>query len=181
MVRTGGLWRIFALIAVVGVVGVASAALAASAPPHDGPWSIRAYSFGVGPGLKPIDQFTGSFKVTRGGSTVTDMRGVTGTANHSGCNAHVQLKSVGNAVIKHVADSTAGSDYYWVGTGNELWEKVKFTALARGSKHAVTTVASLRIWFPGGVGDYPQGVGIGNLEVASSAVGVVCNLNFDVR
>jgi hypothetical protein len=163
------------------VLGVCAVALAATAAPHDGPWAIRAYSFGVGPGLKPSDQFTGSFKVTGGGRVVTDVRGVTGTANHSGCNAHVQLKSVGNAVIKHVTDSSTGTDYYWVGTGTELWEKVKFKALARGSKHAVTTVASLRIWFPGGVGDYPQGVGIGNLEVTGSAVGVACNLNFDVR
>jgi hypothetical protein len=181
MFRTRGSWRIFALIAAVGVVGISSVALAATAPPHDGPWSIRAYSFGSAQGSPGIDEFTGSFKVTGGGRMVTDIRGVTGTANHSGCNAHVQLKSVGNAVIKHVANSTVGSDYYWVGTGSELWEKVKFQALARDSKHAVTTVAQLKIWFPGGVGDYPQGHGIGNLEVASSAVGVVCNLNFDVH
>jgi hypothetical protein len=180
MAGTGGLRRVVALFVIAAAVSICSVALAATAPPHNGSWAIRAYSFGVDPSLKAIDEFTGSFKVT-GGSKVTDIRGVTGTANHSGCNAHVQLHSIASATIKHVADSKTDVDYYWVGTGTELWEKVKFKALAPHAKHAVTTVASLRIWFPGGTGDYPQGVGIGNLEVTGGAVGVLCNMNFDVR
>jgi hypothetical protein len=179
MAGTGGLRRIGALLVIALVVGLYSVALAGTAPPHNGPWAMRAYSFGVDPKLKPIDEVTGSFKVS--GGKVSDVKAVTGTGNHSGCNAHVQLRSIGTATIKHATGSSGAVDYFWVGTGTELWEKVKFRELAPGSKHWVKNVASLRIYFPRGVGDFDQGFGTGDLQVTGKAVGVLCNLNFDVR
>jgi len=181
MARVGAIGRCCVLAATcVVAAGSVVAADAATAPPHNGPWAMKAYSYGVAKGLKPIDQVTGSFKVS-GHSTVSDIRAVTGTENHSGCNAHVQLQSIGTATIKHVAKTSTGQDYYWVGTGTELWEKVKFRELAPGSKHWVQNVASLRIFFPGGVNDIDGGYGTGDLQVTGAAVGVLCNLNFDVR
>jgi hypothetical protein len=178
MARIGGFGGRCALaLACVAVTGSVVAADAATAPPHNGPWAMKAYSFGLDPKLKPIDEVTGSFRVSRG--KVGDVKAVTGTANHSGCNAHVQLRSIGTTTIRHATGT--GIDYYWVGTGTELWEKVKFRELAPGAKQWVKNVANLRIYFPGGVGDYDQGFGTGDLQVTGKAVGVLCNLNFDVR
>jgi hypothetical protein len=176
-----GIRGVAVLAAVVAVLGASAAAAdnASVAPPHGGAWKMKPYSFGVAPGSPGIDELTGTFNVTGGGTALVSLKGTTQHGVNSGCNPAVVVKMLGHAAIKHVDQPASAQEYYWVGTGNELWETVKLTFQPAHGRPSTGT-GKLRVFFPGGNDSISQGYGIGNLEASNKVIGI-CNLNFDVR
>jgi hypothetical protein len=180
------------MVRAVGVIGLmmmllapvgAQAQTPTVPPPTPGGWTMRPYTSGVAPGHPGADEFTGSFKVTKGSSAVVDLKGASGHTVNNGCNSGVTAKMQGQAPIKHFSKPKLGDDFYWVGTGTELWYTLKFTFQARHSHKVHKGKGKLRLYFPGGVGVFvnPDGTGgFGSLEFTNDTIGF-CNLYFDVK
>jgi hypothetical protein len=172
------------ILGLIGAVGALAAPVAlaqttAVAPPQAGGWRITPYTSGVAAGHPGIDQFTGSFDVTKGGAAVTDLKGTSQKDVNNGCSPGVSVKMSGRAPIKHFTQS--GNNFYWVGTGRENWETLKFTFQAKHSKKVQKGKGKLRIYFPGEANAIIGGNGgIGSLQFDNNTIGL-CNLNFDVK
>jgi hypothetical protein len=152
-------------------------------PPSPGGYTMSRYTAGVAPGHRGVNAFTGSFKVAKGSAAATDLKGTIGNQINNGCNSGVTAKMLGSAPIKHFSQPKTGTDFYWIGTGTELWYTLKFTFTAKHSHKAHKAKGKLRLYFPGGINVFVSTNGeggFGSLQFNNNTSGF-CNLYFDVK